>query len=84
MFTGIIERIGVVRSVSKEPGDVWRVGIYAPEIAAELKPGDSVAVSGACLTVVETGRGVFQAQMMKETLRSTWLGELSPGGKFNL
>jgi riboflavin synthase len=84
MFTGIIERIGAVRSVSKEPGDVWRIGIHAPEIAAELRPGDSVAVSGVCLTAVETGRDVFQAQMMKETLRSTWLGELSPGGKVNL
>jgi riboflavin synthase len=84
MFTGIIERVGVVRSVSREPGDIWRVGIYAPEIAAELKLGESVSVSGACLTAVETSGSIFQAQMMKETLRSTWLGGLSSGDKVNL
>jgi len=58
--------------------------VRAPGIAAEVKLGESVAVSGACLTVVSSERDAFEAEMMEETIRSTRLGSLKPGDKVNL
>ena len=84
MFTGLVECVGKVLSIQPERGGTYRIGVEAPGIAGQLKVGDSVSVSGACLTVVETNAGSFYAQMMQETLDSTCLGTLKPGRKVNL
>lgn len=84
MFTGLIECVGTVLSIAPERGGTYRMGIAAGEIAGELKVGESVAVSGACLTVVEVGSESFAAQMMQSTLSATKLGSLRPGGRVNL
>jgi len=84
MFTGLVERMGRVVSISGSSGGVSDIAIESPEIAAEIVRGDSVAVSGVCLTVIEAGGGVFRAQMMEETLRVTNLGGVKPGEHVNL
>ena len=86
MFTGLVECIGVVRAISPDPAvpGVRRISIVAPDIAPALRHGDSVAVSGACLTVVETAGEAISAQIMQETLRSTKLGGLAQGNRVNL
>jgi riboflavin synthase len=63
---------------------IAEIAIRAPSIASEIAPGESVAVSGACLTAVGAEGEVFRAQMMEETLRATRLGSLRPGDKVNL
>ncbi|MCL2684336.1 MAG: riboflavin synthase, partial [Synergistaceae bacterium] len=84
MFTGLIERMGRIVSVSGVSGGFSVIAIESPEIAAEITPGESVAVSGACLTAIDTGGGVLRAQMMEETLRVTRLGRVKPGDYVNL
>ena len=84
MFTGLIENTGRVVSVSGSSGGISVIAIESAEIANEMVPGESIAVSGACLTVIETRSGVFRAQMMEETLKVTNLGRVGPGGYVNL
>ena len=84
MFTGLIERTGRVVSISKVSGSVSVIAIESPEIAADIIPGESIAVSGACLTTVDASGGVFRAQMMEETLKATRLGSVKPGERLNL
>lgn len=60
------------------------LSIRAPEIAPEVKLGESIAVAGACLTVVSGARDSFEAEMMEETVRSTRLGSLKTGDRVNL
>lgn len=84
MFTGLIECTGRVEFVSREAQDTYRIGILAPEIASEVKLGDSIAVSGVCLTAVAVRGGSFDAQMMGETMRATRLGALAAGDRVNL
>jgi riboflavin synthase len=77
--------MGRVVSVSRASGGVSVIEIDAPAIAGEIAPGESVAVAGACLTAVgAAGGGIFRAQMMEETLRSTRLGDVRPGELVNL
>jgi len=83
MFTGLTETVGEVNSVKAEK-DIWLIDIFAPAIASQLKYGDSVAVSGACLTVVSYGSSGFCAQMMEETKLRTKLGSLKSGDSVNL
>ena len=84
MFTGLVECMGRVVSISRTSGGVSVIAIESPEIAAGIAPGESVAVSGACLTAISANGGVFHAQMMEETLRVTRLGRLKPGENVNL
>jgi len=84
LFTGLVECVGTVRSIAPGDDGVSRIGIRAPVIAPGLRRGESVSVSGACLTVVEPGGEVFYAQMMRETLLATRLGRLKPGDGVNL
>lgn len=79
MFTGIISATG--RVVEWRPG---RLGIAHPDLARRLDVGRSVAVNGACLTVVEVEGGTFFADVVPETRRRTNLGHLSPGDQVNL
>jgi riboflavin synthase len=84
VFTGLVECIGRVVSVSRASGGVSVISIEAPAIASEVKAGESVAVAGACLTAVGGDGKIFQAQMMEETLRATRLGAVKPGDSLNL
>lgn len=82
MFTGIIEAVGRVEDVqARERGR--RLTIAAP-FAVELRPDDSVAVDGVCLTVVGHDQTVFRADVIAETLAKTNLGRLQPGDGVNL
>lgn len=83
MFTGIVEELGRVMAVhSRTDSAVLKVA--APTVAADAKPGDSIAVNGCCLTVVELGHDWFAADVMQETLARTGLGRLEVGERVNL
>jgi riboflavin synthase len=83
VFTGIVEAIGTV--VAVEPaGDLLRIAVEAPALAAEARVGDSVAVRGACLTVTRTEPGRLHFEAVRETLARTALAELAPGARVNL
>lgn len=83
MFTGLIETIGTITNISRQ-SEVVLLEIEAPQIAVELKPGDSVAVSGACLTVVKRGAASFTAEMMQETVKVTKFSVIKAGARVNL
>lgn len=83
MFTGIVEELGSVRSIS-DLGDAARLAIHGPEVTSDARPGDSISVNGVCLTVVELMDGVFTADVMQETLTRSALGALDPGSPVNL
>lgn len=80
MFTGIIEEIGKVLEVDR----AGRIEILAGKVLKGTAEGDSIAVSGACLTVVGIGDNRFTADVMPETLRRTTLGSLESGDGVNL
>jgi riboflavin synthase len=83
MFTGIIEQTGALVSI-KETGGVRRITVEAPGLAARLREGDSLAVSGVCLTALDVDPIYFHADLAQETLDCTSLGALAPGAKVNL
>lgn len=82
MFTGLIEATGTV-SASAESAAGRRLSIAAP-CAGELTLGESVAVSGVCLTVIATDASTFTADVSPETLRVTTLGGVAIGQRVNL
>ena len=81
MFTGLVECVGVLRGRSPR-GPGVRLGFEVP--LAGLVLGESVAVNGACLTVVGTQSDGFEADVTVETLERTTLGRLAPGDRVNL
>ncbi len=83
MFTGIVEELGEVVAVEALVGAA-RLTVRGPQVAADAARGDSIAVNGACLTVVEADGKTFTADVMAETLRRTGLGTLAPGSPVNL
>lgn len=83
MFTGLIETVGTIKSMTPK-GSLIKITITAPEISSQVKLGDSVAVSGACLTVVETDASSFSAEMMTETAQRTKFASLGRGDRVNL
>jgi riboflavin synthase len=83
MFTGLVEALGTVRRV-EATGAGKDLLIAEPALAQELAVGDSVAINGACLTVVERDSETCRFQAGPETLRLTNLGELRPGDRVNL
>jgi riboflavin synthase len=83
VFTGLIEVLGTVRRVDAD-GAGRNLTIEAPTIAGGLAVGESVAVNGACLTVIEQSAGTCRFQVGPETLARTNLGELVPGDRVNL
>ena len=88
MFTGIIERTGTIVSLV-DLGGVQRLTVTAPGIAGRLREGDSLAVSGVCLTALEVdpeskGGELFHADLAAETLAKTSLGALAVGALVNL
>ena len=83
MFTGIIEQTGTLVSLT-DGGGVRRLTLRAPGIAGRLREGDSLAVSGVCLTALDVDPAYFHADLAQETLDRTSLGALAPGAKLNL
>lgn len=83
MFTGIVEELGRVLSVTAR-GPEGRLVVAAERVLSDLRVGDSIAVNGACLTVVDREADRFTAGLMHETLRRTNLGSLAPGQPVNL
>ncbi|MGI5354074.1 riboflavin synthase [Streptomyces sp. CA-252508] len=83
MFTGIVEELGEVTAV-ENLGDSSRFRLRGPLVTEDAKHGDSIAVNGVCLTVVETGGGEFTADVMAETLNRSSLGALTTGSRVNL
>ncbi|WP_338835810.1 riboflavin synthase [Neomoorella thermoacetica] len=83
MFTGLIEEIGSIRRIVTVPQGA-RLTISAREVLAGTRRGDSIAVNGACLTVVDVEPEALVAEVMAETLRVTTLGSLRAGDRVNL
>ncbi|MFF8917384.1 riboflavin synthase [Streptomyces sp. NPDC015032] len=83
MFTGIVEELGEVTAV-EELGDASRFRLRGPVVTEGAKHGDSIAVNGVCLTVVDLGDGEFTADVMAETLNRSSLGALETGSRVNL
>ncbi len=84
MFTGLVESLGTVRRFEADAGGGRRLVIAESELAPQLTIGESVAVNGACLTVIERTADAFSFQAGPETLRRTNLGELAAGDRVNL
>ena len=84
MFTGIIQAIGKIATLERRGGDA-RLRVQAGKLdLADVKLGDSIAVSGVCLTVIELSAKDFAADVSGETLARTTLGGLKPGTAVNL
>jgi riboflavin synthase len=83
MFSGIIEGLGEVKNLSRR-GNLSLLEVEARNIPQDIRVGDSVAVNGACLTVVNVRPDILSFEVMPETLRLTDLGSLHSGEKVNL
>lgn len=83
MFTGIIEDIGTVKALDRK-ADSLGLSVESRLPEDELKPGDSVAVDGVCLTVAEISQRLFVADLSHETLSATTLQNLKPGRRVHL
>ena len=79
MFTGLVEELGVISSISQTY--IW---IESSIVMDDLGVKDSISVNGACLTVVSIEENLFKVNVVPETLRRTDLGDLSVGDKVNL
>jgi len=88
MFTGLIQKMGEIvsteRMAGQSHGSITRITIKAESIPSELKTGDSVAVSGVCLTALEIDEHQFSADLAEETLKRTSLQRLKTGSIVNL
>jgi riboflavin synthase len=83
VFTGIVEELGRVEAI-EDLGDAARLRVAGPLVTGDAAQGDSISVSGVCLTVVENAAGSFSADVMKETLARSSLGALTAGSVVNL
>ncbi|MGY8784106.1 MAG: riboflavin synthase [Pseudomonadales bacterium] len=84
MFTGIIEAIGSVAKL-QQLGSDWRLTIDTGKLdLSDVVLGDSIAVNGCCLTVVELKENIFSADVSNESMRCTALGEFKDGTRVNL
>ncbi|MFT4210240.1 MAG: riboflavin synthase [Microbacterium sp.] len=83
MFTGIIEEIGTVTAVTPS-GDGVRLTVQAETAVSDAGHGDSIAISGVCLTVIEQGADWFTADVMRETLERATTGALAAGSTVNV
>lgn len=83
MFTGLVEEVGSVEKL-EQLQDAVRLTVRGPLVTADAEPGDSIAVDGVCLTVVENTGVAFTADVMKETLDRSRLGSYAPGARVNL
>ncbi|GAA1133969.1 riboflavin synthase [Microbacterium natoriense] len=83
MFTGIIEEIGEITAIAPA-GDGWRLTVRAPKAAADAVHGESIAVSGVCLTVVGSTADTFDTDVMKQTLDVAAIGGATVGTRVNI
>ena len=83
MFTGIVEQTGTLISLESN-GGVRRITVQAPSLAERLREGDSLGVSGVCLTALDVNPTFFHADLAQETLDKTSLGALATGSQVNL
>jgi riboflavin synthase len=83
MFTGIIEELGTIRKI-KTVREGARLDVSAQSVLKDAKLGDSIAVNGVCLTIVDLGSGRFAADVSEETLRRTNLKQAHTGTRVNL
>ena len=83
MFTGLIEEIGSITSIT-ESGDGAVVEISAHTVLEDVSHGDSIAISGVCLTIINSTPSSFRADVMKETLLHSAAGSWKPGTKINI
>ena len=83
MFTGLIEEIGSITSIT-DSGDGAVLEISAHTVLEDVSHGDSIAISGVCLTVIDSTPSSFRADVMKETLLHSAAGSWKPGTKVNL
>ncbi len=84
MFTGLVEDVGSIAEIAPAPGGGARVSVRTRLPNQDLERGASIAVDGACLTVVERNNGTFSADVSVETLRRTTLSDRRPGDAVNL
>ncbi len=83
MFTGLVESVGRIRSIEVKAQGM-RIRFEAPEILGDQHEGDSICVSGVCLTALDIRDGSFAADLAPETLARTSLGQLGVGSGVNL
>ena len=83
MFTGIVEEVGTLRRITVVERGA-RLEVAAGEILEGARPGDSIAVNGVCLTVVDKGAGWFASDVSAETLQRTSLKQANVGTRVNL
>jgi len=86
MFTGLVEATGTILALTPpaHPSGPTRITVSAPTLAPRLRTGDSIAVSGVCLTALDITLTQFSADLADETVRRTKLARLEPGSLVNL
>jgi riboflavin synthase len=84
VFTGIVEELGEVVAWEDLPDTSARITVRGPLVTSDAKHGDSIAVNGVCLTVVDNVEGTFTADVMRESLDRSALGALTVGSRVNL
>lgn len=83
MFTGLIEEIGQITAITPQQ-DAMRLTVRGPKVVSDVKHGDSIQVSGVCLTVIDHTPEAFTADVMAQTLNMSALGDLEVGSPVNL
>jgi riboflavin synthase len=83
MFTGLVQELGTVLDIARNESNAV-ITIKAAQLAAQIKPGDSVSVDGVCLTAVDVKPDSFTADVMVQTLAVTSLGQIVAGSAINL
>ncbi|RPG85646.1 MAG: riboflavin synthase [Coraliomargarita sp. TMED73] len=83
MFTGIVEETGIVRSFTEQE-QAWRLVLDAAVVTKGLQLGDSVAVNGCCLTVVDFAEDRLEFDLLAQSVRLTSIDGIGPGGRVNL
>jgi len=90
LFTGIIEGLGTVKSVSKlkrknkVAGADTKMSIHLGQLRKGLKIGNSVSINGACLTIVRLYKGIADFELVDETVKRSCMGLIKPGDKVNI
>ena len=83
MFTGIIEELGTVTAWERGT-DAARLTVHAPLAVSDAKHGDSISVSGLCLTVVDQGADWFTADVMAESIAMSWFDAMATDRRVNI
>ena len=84
MFTGIVQDVGKISALENRGGDVRLVIAFSQLRSSDFRIGDSICVQGCCLTATELPQGAFAADVSRETLSLTTLGDLAVGSPVNL